>query len=165
MDWLRETQWLAWVGGALVLGLIEVASLDLVFIMLSTGALAAALAAFLGASFPVQVIVFVLSSGLLLLVARPLALRKLKPAGAEQRTGTAAQVGRAAEVLEAVGARTGLVKLTGEHWTARSADPTRTFEVGETVRVVRIDGATALVDDPEAPEHVPEHAPEPEEKP
>lgn len=165
MEWLRETQWLGWVGGALVLGLIEVASLDLVFIMLSTGALAAALAAFLGATFPVQVIVFVVTSAVLLLVARPLALRKLKPAGAEQRTGTAAQVGRTAEVLDTVSARAGLVKLSGEQWTARSADPARTFEIGETVVVVRIDGATALVDTPAVPEHAPQPSPQPEEKP
>lgn len=161
MEWLRETQWLAWVGGALVLGLIEVASLDLVFMMLSAGALAAALAAFLGASFPVQVLVFVVASGLLLLVARPVALRRLKPAGAEQRTGTAAQVGRTAEVLEPVDARSGLVKLTGETWTARSADAARAFAPGETVRVVRIDGATAVVDAPDPPHrsHEPEETP------
>ncbi len=158
MEWLRETQWLAWVGGALVLGLIEVASLDLVFIMLSAGALSAALAAFLGASFPVQVIVFVITSAVLLLVARPVALRRLKPAGAEQRTGSAAHVGRTADVLEAVDARSGLVKLTGETWSARSADPARSFATGETVRVVRIDGATAVVDthDPPHPSHEPE---------
>ncbi len=151
MEWLRETQWLAWVGGALVLGLVEVASLDLVFIMLSAGALSAALAAYLGAGFALQVIVFVLTSALLLLVARPLALRKLRPASAEQRTGTAAQVGRTAEVLEPVGARAGLVKLTGETWSARTHDAARTFGVGDTVVVVRIDGATAVVDAPQPP--------------
>lgn len=161
MDWLRETQWLAWVGGALVLGLIEVASLDLVFVMLSAGAIAAALAALLGAGFVVQVLTFVVTSAVLLLVARPLALRKLKPAGASQRTGTAALVGRDAEVLEPVDARSGLVKLTGETWSARSADPERVFEPGRTVTVVRIDGATALVTD--TPE--PQTHPGTEEKP
>ncbi len=162
---MEDTLWLAWVGGALVLGLVEVASLDLVFIMLSGGALAAAAAAgFLGVGFPVQVIVFVVASAVLLLVARPLALRKLKPQGPEERTGTAAQVGRRAEVLETVSAKTGLVKLTGEHWTARSLDPTRTFDIGETVTVVRIDGATALVD-AIPPEAVGQPASEPEEKP
>jgi len=161
----NDTLWLAWVGGALVLGLVEVASLDLVFIMLSGGALAAAAAAgFLDADFPQQVIVFVVASALLLLIARPLALRKLKPQGPEERTGTSAHVGRAAEVVETVSAKTGLVKLTGEHWTARSADPARTFEIGESVTVVRIEGATALVDG-SPPDQAPQPAPQPEEKP
>ncbi len=160
MEWLREAQWLGWVGAALVLGLVEVASLDLVFAMLTAGALAAALGAYLGVGFPVQVIVFVVTSALLLAVARPLALRKLKPAGPAQRTGTEAQVGRSAEVLDAVTARSGLVKLTGEQWSARTLDPVETFAVGEVVRVVQIDGATAVV------ERLPQtdHTPESEEK-
>jgi membrane protein implicated in regulation of membrane protease activity len=107
------------------------------------------------------VVTFVLASAALLLLARPLALRKLKPAGAEQRTGTDALVGRAAEVLQPVDRRSGLVKLTGESWSARSADPARTFSAGEVVTVVRIDGATAVVDDPD----LPHPSPEPEEKP
>ena len=165
MDW-DNTLWLAWVGGALVLGLIEVASLDLVFIMLSGGALAAAASAgFLDFDFPQQVIVFVVTSALLLFVARPVALRKLKPQGPEERTGTSAHVGRTAEVVETVSAKTGLVKLTGEHWTARSVDPARTFEIGESVIVVRIEGATALVDATARTEPAPHPAPQPEEKP
>ncbi len=156
MEWLREAQWLGWIGAALVLGLVEVASLDLVFAMLTVGALAAALTAFLGGTFPIQVIVFVITSALLLAVARPLALRKLKPAGPAQRTGTAAQLGRSAEVLDVVTGRSGLVKLTGEQWSARSLDPGETFAVGEVVRVVQIEGATAVVERLQQPEHAPE---------
>ena len=148
MDWLRESQWLWWVGGALALGLVEVASLDLVFMMLSAGALAAAGAALAGGDFPVQVLVFAATSALLLAVVRPIALRKLKPAGPAHRTGTAAHVGRRAIVLAPVTDRAGRVKLAGEEWSARSAVPGRTFHVDELVEVVRIDGATAVVGPP-----------------
>ena len=146
MEWLRESQWLWWIGAALVLGLIEVASLDLVFAMLTVGALSGAGVAFAGGSFTAQVLVATGVSALLLVVVRPIALRKLKPAGPAQRTNVAAQVGRKAEVLVTVTSRSGLVKLTGEEWSARSAVPDRTFDVGEIVSVVRIDGATAVVD-------------------
>jgi len=146
VEWLRESQWLWWTGAALVLGLIEIASLDLVFAMLTVGALAGAGVAFAGGSFTAQVLVATGVSALLLVVVRPIALRKLKPAGPALRTNVDAQVGRPAEVLRTVTDRGGLVKLTGEEWTARSADPTRTFEVGQVVSVVRIDGATAVVD-------------------
>ncbi|MFP5336042.1 MAG: NfeD family protein [Actinomycetes bacterium] len=146
MEWLRDSQWLWWVGAALVLGLIEVASLDLVFAMLTVGALSGAAVAFAGGSFTAQVLVATGVSALLLVIVRPVALRRLKPAGPAQRTNVAAQVGREAEVLRQVTGRTGLVKLTGEEWSARSAVADRTFEVGEIVHVVRIDGATAVVD-------------------
>jgi membrane protein implicated in regulation of membrane protease activity len=145
VEWLKDSQWLWWIGAVLVLGLIEIASLDLVFIMLSIGALAGAGVALAGGSFPLQVLVATGTAGLLLVVVRPLALRKLKPAGAAQRTNAAAHVGRRAEVLRTVTDRGGLVKLTGEEWTARSAEPGHTFDVGEIVGVVAIDGATAVV--------------------
>ena len=148
MEFLRETQWLWWVAGALVLGLVEVASLDLVFAMLTAAALVAAGVAYTGASLTVQVLVFSGTAALLLLVVRPLALKKLKPAGPAQRTNTAAHVGRSAEVLAVVTDRTGQVKLAGEVWSARAADTGARFDVGEMVEVVVIDGATAVVRTP-----------------
>jgi len=144
MEWLRETQWLWWIAAALVLGLIEISSLDLVFFMLAVAAVAAAGAAGLGQGAVVQVLTFVAVAALLLAVLRPLALRKLKPAGEGERTNADALVGRTALVLQEVTDRTGLVKLTGEEWTARTATGT-VLPVDETVQVLRIEGATAVV--------------------
>ena len=59
MDWLNDNVWLFWIGVGLVLAAIEAATVDFVFIMFAGGALAAAVAAGLGASFPVQVVVAV----------------------------------------------------------------------------------------------------------
>lgn len=144
MEWLSETQWLWWVAAALALGLIEIASLDLVFSMLSLAALAAAGAAGLDGSITVQVLTFVAVAVLLLAVLRPVALRKLKPAGAGERTNTDALVGRTALVLQEVTDRSGLVKLTGEQWTARG-EPGTVLPVDAIVSVLRIEGATAVV--------------------
>ena len=145
MEWLKETQWLWWTAGALVLGIIEIASLDLVFFMLALAALAAALAAGLGGGVTVQVLTFVAIASLLLAVLRPVALRKLRPAGEGERTNADALVGRTAMVLQDVTDRSGLVKLTGEQWTARTA-PGSVLPVDTTVNVIRIEGATAVVE-------------------
>lgn len=145
MEWLRETQWLWWTGAALILGLIEIASLDLVFTMLAAAALVAAVAAYVGAGFPVQVIVFVLFAILLLALLRPLLLRRLHLTGPAPTTNADANVGQRAEVLQAVTDRSGMVKLRGEEWTARSADPDQELAPGQMVDVIRIDGATAVV--------------------
>jgi membrane protein implicated in regulation of membrane protease activity len=59
---------------------------------------------------------------------------------------TAALVGRTAEVLSEVTDSDGRVKLGGEIWSARTLPAGRTLEVGSLVRVIRIDGATAVVD-------------------
>lgn len=144
MEWIRETQWLWWIAAALALGLVEVASLDLVFLMLAVAAVAAAGAAWFGGGITVQVLTFVAVAALLLAVLRPLALRRLKPAGEGGRTNADALVGRTAHVLQEVTDRAGLVKLVGEEWTARAAHGV-VLPVDEDVQVLRIDGATAIV--------------------
>ncbi len=145
MEWLRETQWLWWISAALILGLIEIASLDLVFTMLAGAALVAAVVAYFGASFPVQVIAFVVTAVLMLVALRPVLLRRLKLTGPAPTTNADANVGQRAEVLVAVTDRAGMVKLRGEEWSARAADPQQAFTPGQMVDVIRIDGATAVV--------------------
>jgi membrane protein implicated in regulation of membrane protease activity len=80
----------------------------------------------------------------MLAVVRPVALRHLRTPLAI-RTGTAALVGEHGLVLEPVDAHDGRVKVKGEVWSARSYDPSVRIEVGRSVEIVQIDGATAVV--------------------
>ncbi len=98
-----------------------------------------------GAPTVVDIIVFAVMSGLLLVAARPPLLAYLRSRVPQIATGTAALVGAEGEVLVAVSREGGRVKLAGEVWTARSATGGLPLEVGSSVRVVRIDGATAVV--------------------
>ena len=77
---------------------------------------------------------------------RPVARRHLRTP-AQLRTGTAALVGEQAVVLERVDRDGGQVKLAGEIWTARAFDEDEVLEEGARVRVMQIEGATALVSD------------------
>jgi membrane protein implicated in regulation of membrane protease activity len=113
--------------------------------MIAGGAVAAAVAAAFGAPTSVDIIVFAVMSGLLLLAARPPLLAYVRRSVPHTPTGTAALVGCDGEVLVAVDRDTGRVKLAGEVWTARSATGGPPLEVGSQVTVVRIDGATAVV--------------------
>lgn len=144
MNWVADNPALAWLALALVLAAIEVATLDLVFVMLAVGALASATAAALGASAPIQVVVAVAVALLLLGVLRPVLVRRVR-AGDATLTGAAALVGREARVLETVTETGGRVKLHGEVWSARTAGATASFLPGQPVRVVAIEGATAVV--------------------
>lgn len=137
--------WLWWVGLALALIVIEMLTVDLMFLMLGGGAFAGALVGALGAPLWAQVLIAVIVAGLLLFLVRPLAKRRLAQHSPESKTNTAAQVGRSATVVSDVTSRAGRVKLAGEVWTARSLDPELVLPIGATVEVVRIDGATAVV--------------------
>ncbi|MDQ1293647.1 MAG: hypothetical protein QG608_1528 [Actinomycetota bacterium] len=134
---------LLWVGLALVAAVLEVFSLDFVLLMFAGGALTAACFAWAGPV--VQIAVFAMASTGLLLAVRPSLVRWTRRSTIETATGVAGLIGRSAEVLSEVTDGEGLVKLAGETWTARSEEQGENLPVGAQVRVVRIDGATAVV--------------------
>jgi len=137
--------WVAWLGVAVVLGIVEVTSLDLIFAMLAAGAVAAALSALVTDNILLQALVAIAVSVAGLAVVRPVALRHLRTPHAIQ-TGTAALVGERGLVVEAVSRDDGRVKIKGEVWSARTYDPhASVIEAGRSVQIVEIDGATALV--------------------
>jgi membrane protein implicated in regulation of membrane protease activity len=142
--------WAWWVIAFAAFCVVEVVTLDLVFIMIAGGALAGAAVAGLDEvttlplGLPVQIAVATIVAVALLGAVRPVALRHLRQP-AELRTGARALEGAKAVVLERVDGNGGLVKLAGEVWTARSYDGLAAFEPGQSVDVIKIEGATALV--------------------
>jgi membrane protein implicated in regulation of membrane protease activity len=142
--------WVWWVIACAALVGVEVMTLDLVFAMFAGGALAGAVVAGLDQAtglqlgLPVQVGVAILVAVALLGIVRPIALRHLRQP-AEIRTGIAALEGAKATVLERVDGHGGRVKLAGEVWSARSYDGQSEFDPGQSVDVIKIEGATALV--------------------
>jgi len=136
--------WIVWLIVAAVLGVAELLTTTLAFGLIAVAAVVAAvLGAFhLGLGF--QLAAFVIASGAGLGFVRPIAMRHLKQPPA-LRTGTAALVGRAAIVLEEVTAHSGRVRIGGEEWSSRAYDESQVIPVGAKVDVMQIDGATALV--------------------
>ncbi|HLV55902.1 MAG TPA: NfeD family protein [Actinotalea caeni] len=137
--------WLWWLGLALVLGVIELLTVDLTFLMLAGGAAAGGLAGALGAPFWLQIVIGVVVAVLLLVLVRPMAVDKLKRSTPEAVTNVRAHVGRPATVVADVTERAGRVKLAGEVWSARTESPGVVLATGTTVVVTRIEGATAVV--------------------
>lgn len=145
MEWVGDNPWLIWVGVALVLAAIEAATVDFVFVMLAGGALASAVAAAFGAPFALQIVVGVVVAVVLLLAVRPWLKRRFNENTAADTIGAVSLVGRQAWVLQTVTATDGRVKLAGETWSARLAEGAETATPGQQVRVVSIQGATAIV--------------------
>jgi membrane protein implicated in regulation of membrane protease activity len=137
--------WLVWLGLALAFGIAEVLTLNLIFLMVSGGTLGASVLAGFGLGVPLQIVVFAITTSMLLVGARPPLLAYVRRSLPAIVTNTAALVGRNADVLAAVTPTGGRVKLAGEVWSARSEGARFALEVGSTVQVVRIDGATAVV--------------------
>ena len=141
-------EWGWWVLGALVLLGVEALTLDLVFASLALGAVVGALLAAIGLPVVVQGIAALVAALLSLFLLRPIALRTLKTEGTQ--TNVEALLGTRALVMERVDGRGGRVKIGGEIWSARVSRPGTEFSAGADLVVVTIDGATAVVDAPNA---------------
>ncbi|MEV7420689.1 NfeD family protein [Streptomyces sp. NPDC089919] len=136
--------WVWWLIGAVGLGIPLVLTAMPEFGMLAVGAVAAAVCAALGMGAVGQVLVFVAVSVALIAVVRPIANRHRRQSP-QFASGIDALRGRTAVVLERVDAGGGRIKLAGEVWSARTLDSDISFEPGQQVDVVEIDGATAVV--------------------
>ncbi|MCM1577992.1 MAG: NfeD family protein [Ruminococcus sp.] len=119
--------------------LVEASTFSLVSIWFAVGALAAGIAALLGAPVGVQTLIFLAVSVILLVVTRPL-LKKFMPGGYIPTNGEL-DIGKAAVVIERINAAagTGRVRFDGVDWGARREDGS-VIEEGNTV-VIKAKGA------------------------
>jgi membrane protein implicated in regulation of membrane protease activity len=145
MEWLSENLWSTWLGLAILLGVAEMFSLDLILIMLAGGAVVGMLAALIGLPFAVQILAAAAASVAALALVRPSMVHRLH-GGPDLVVGHGKLVGQRAIVTETISAlNPGRVALGGEVWSAQPYDPSLTIDPGATVEVFEIRGATAFV--------------------
>ena len=134
--------WLIALIGSLVL---EAVSFQLFSIWFAAGALAALIAGLLGADLWLQIVIFVVVTGVSLAATRPLVkkLQKKKP----EATNADRYVGQEAVVLEKIDnvKATGQIKVLGQVWTARTQDHS-VIPKGALVRTLSIEGAKLYVE-------------------
>ena len=133
---------LIWFVIAVILGIIEGATVSLVSIWMAVGAFVAGISAALGAEILTQMLVFVVVSVILLLLTAPLTkkLRNREPS----KTNADRVIDSLGIVIERIDPieRKGQVKVMGQVWSALSDE---IIEVGETVSVTGIKGVRAIV--------------------
>jgi membrane protein implicated in regulation of membrane protease activity len=145
MDWIRDHAWETWLALSIILGVAELASMDLILLMLAAGALIGMVAAMVGLAGPLQVILASAAALAALALIRPTVVRRLH-GGPDLSLGHGKLVGKQAVVTERITAmEPGRIKLAGEFWTAEPYDETVIIEPGRMVDVLQIRGATAIV--------------------
>lgn len=154
--------WIVWLVLILVFVIIEMLTLDFVFLMIAVGSVGGLVSGLTGAPWWVQLLIAAALSVLLIFFIRPPLLRALKRGGDPAKSNVAALIGMGALVVSTVSRTGGQVKLAvGETWTARlaqaadlAAAPSAAVPAlpagselvpGEHVVVVAIEGATAVV--------------------
>ena len=135
-----------WFVAAAALGVIEIFTLDLTFLMLAGGAVAGGIVMVAGGHVVLAGAVALVVATLLLGALRPWLLRSMRARGVELvETNVAAIAGAKARALDVITETSGRVKLRGEVWSARVEDDADTIPGGAEVVVTKIVGATAIV--------------------
>lgn len=136
--------WFVWLFAAAALGAAEFFTLTLVFGLLSAAALVAAIVAGVGIGLFGQLVALAAAAAAGVVLVRPVALRHMSQTPLSHE-GSDALLGKRAEVMQEVTATQGLIKLSGEQWSARALDESHVIPVGALVDVMEIEGATAIV--------------------
>lgn len=128
--------------------MVEAATVGLVCIWFAVGALAALIAALLGAEIWLQIVLFLVVSAVALYFTRPLAKKyvnaKVEPTNADMVIGKECRVTEAIDNI----AGTGAVYVDGKTWTARS-ESDEVIPEGTLVTAKSIDGVKLIVAAPE----------------
>lgn len=133
-----------WLVALVGFAVVEGATVGLVSIWFSVGALFSLVATVMGANTLVQGCIFMGVSLISLLVIRPMAQKHVKrisvPTNSDRVIGQEAIVTQTIDNVRGMGA----VKIFGQPWMARSHDET-VIVAGEHVEVLRIEGVKVFV--------------------
>ncbi len=133
-----------WIAAAVVLFIVEAATVSMVSIWFALSALVAAVLAAIDLPLWFQALVFVACAALLLVVTKPL-VRRFQ-SGKVEHTNADRVVGQIAVVTQEIDniQDKGQAKVAGQVWTARSVDGSVLAE-GTLVEVVEIAGVKLMV--------------------
>ena len=135
---------IVWTAAIIVFGVVEAVTAGLVCIWFAVGAVAALVAAFIGAPLWAQIAVFLVVSAAALALTRPVLRKitqgKVTPTNADRVLGEIAKVTETIDNENSLGA----VYVDGKTWTARSTDE-QIIPRGSRVKIEKLQGVKLLV--------------------
>lgn len=139
-----------WLILFVILLVIEIFTLGLTTIWFAGGALASWLLALIKVSLPVQIVVFLVVSIVLLVLTRPVAVKYFNRK--RERTNAEGLIGQTAVVTETIDCvhSTGVVVVNGIEWSAKTDEPEKIIEKDALVSIEGIQGVKLIVKKKEA---------------
>ena len=141
---MSEYMWAIWLGIFALAIIIEVSTTELVSIFFAFGSVLALIISFIpGVSWWIQLIVFVVISGVSLLGLRPLMRRYLNKE--KRNTNVDELIGKKVTVIDVNGDGYPEAKINGLIWRLTSAKEDEIIEVGDKAVVEKIEGNRLVV--------------------
>ncbi len=135
---------ITWVIMAILFLLVEAVTVNLITLWFFFGAVVVIIAELFGLEdLLLQSVLFLGSSFSFFLVFYPWAKKRLKP---KVDTISAHLQGQEAVVIEPVGLNKGAVQLAGQAWSVKRVKGEIVPEVGDTVRIVTLEGIKVIIE-------------------
>ena len=134
-----------WLVLFVILLVIEIFTMGLTTIWFAGGSILAFILAYVGFGLPVQIIVFLLVSIILLVLTRPIAVKFFNKE--RQKTNAESLIGQKAIVLETIDTLHGVgrAEVNGMEWSAKTDEPGEIIEIGTVVVIEGIQGVKLIV--------------------
>jgi membrane protein implicated in regulation of membrane protease activity len=144
---MEQFTWILWIVLGAILIITEIFTLGFVLFWFGIGALAAALAGWMGFGFGLQFLVFAIVSIALTAMSRTIFVKYFPANEDSLKTGIDSLPGQIGTVtIASKGAlQEGAVKVYGSVWTAFPIDDSTPLVEGEKVEVVRVQGSSIYV--------------------
>lgn len=128
-----------------ILLVIEIFTLGLTTIWFAGGALAATITALVGLGLPIQIVVFLVVSIVLLVFTRPIAVRYLN--SQRSKTNYEGLIGKTIKITETVDNfnQTGTALVNGQEWTVRTEQEGIILNPGDRATITNIAGVKLIV--------------------
>lgn len=143
--WWQANGIYSWLILLIAFLVIELMTLGLTTIWFAGGSLIAFLAGLLGAPLYLQIVIFFVTSLLLLGLTRPIVKNYFNKN--RVKTNAAALIGKHAVVLEEINNLkcSGQVSVDGQQWSARTKNEEEIIEAGDKVQILEINGVKLIV--------------------
>ena len=137
---------IGWLAAIVLFVVVEINTMALTTIWFAGGSVVAFIAALLGASVKIQLVIFLIVSGILLLFTRPFATQYINKGTI--KTNAASLVGKKARVTAEINNQLsqGAAVVGGQEWTARAEKEAEIIPVGEMVLIKEIRGVKLIVE-------------------
>lgn len=134
-----------WLAAVIAFIILEASTYQMVCVWFIVGSIGGMIASMLGAGFWVQMTVFLVVSIVLLILMRPLAMKRLN--SHKVKTNADSLIGKKVLITETVDntKATGQGKIDGAVWTVRSSDGS-VIEEGEVAEIKKIEGVKLIVE-------------------
>ena len=141
---MAEYMWIIWLSVFVIALIIEASTTELVSVFFAFGALVAMVISFIpGVEWWVQLVVFVVLSGVSLAALRPLVKKYFNKE--KRSTNVDEMIGKRANVIDVNGDGYPEVKVNGLIWRVEPVDEEEKIEVGQKVEIVAIKGNKLVV--------------------